>query len=419
VKILTFFAVANYACTTYAEPEAFVLPHFPPELTEFEILQPNEKDDISEMVQHLMNQLKEKYTKLTKAAKEKQATLQGHDVQVARDAHPKAYLGTEAALHVFGPDTLLEKNDGNKTLVDILRVSNLWKNPGWYETDVRFSASNPNIQSDLKPDAHGMAVKVYLNEHNSEDLWSLVYRDKEVLKEVVRAQDYIFINHPVFVAGDVASFFGLVKVGTTRDPRIVPYAWNFLFPSFNCSSWRFRDIKAFLEATTKPIKSPLSEDFFSETPYLLNGYPVKFAMMARESLETDSIGAGETNDNFLRHKIQKRLQESDVYYDFRMQVMSPEKAMQDRQRLIESALDAWEEPWFTVGELKIPKTDVDEDLTSKANLERFERMSMNPWHSMLSQRPLGSIGRSRGIIYTLIRELRTYLNETLQTIVPG
>ncbi len=296
---------------------------------------------------------------------------QYQDGTMRRDAHPKMH-GVVKALFTVEPD-----------LAPAWRVG-VFSEPTTYEAWIRYSNQNAEIQSDLKGDIRGMAIK-------------LMGVPGEKLLELDRdaaTQDFIVISTPVFVTRDVAQFDALIKAMVAG---IVPMLW--FFATHWRATWN-------LVSAMKKIGNPLAIRYWSTTPYLFGGAAVKYSAIPTTPID-DCIPSNAGPD-FLREAMVEQLKRGEVSFDFAVQ-----KQLDADTMPIEDPGVRWSEqasPFIKLATIRIPLQEFD----SAAQREFGENLSFNPWHSLPEHRPLGGINRARRIVYETISRFRHERNQVPQ-----
>lgn len=284
-----------------------------------------------------------------------------------RDAHPKMHGLVEAEFTVHDP------------LPDVYKIG-VFAQAKTFKAWVRFSNANGQQQPDIKRDIRGIAIKLagVAGENLSDE------------PDCFENQDFLLINTDVFLCADVEVFDGMVKA-------IQGSVWQKLcfFATHPGVVWR-------LMASFKIFANPLQIRYFSSTPYLLGEQAVKYCVTP--ALGTSDFIPPDPGDNFLRLAMKQQLSIAPAEFVFGIQLQANPKSMP-----IEDASVRWEEnisPFVPVATLRIPMQDFD---TLERN-QQGENMRFSPWHSLSVHRPLGSINRTRRLVYHAISELRRRVN---------
>ena len=157
---------------------------------------------------------------------------------------------------------------------------------------------------------------------------------------------------------------------------------------------------------TKTQSSPFEAPYFSCVPYLLGeGQAMQYSVWPKSKRRTPIPRLPlRPPDDYLRDAMVGSLQESDVEFDFRLQLQTDPHLMP-----IEHAGVLWPEelsPRVSVATLRLPKQKFD----SPAQLAFAKHLSYNPWHTIAEHRPLGNQSRARRRMYERLSQLRHSMN---------
>ncbi|WP_375497173.1 catalase [uncultured Nostoc sp.] len=168
-----------------------------------------------------------------------------------------------------------------------------------YPVWVRFSSAAPvqkrgKLSSDLEPDARGMTIKL------------LQVQGETVLDIEQETQDFLLVNHPVFIVRDPQGFATLTKAGIGQATE---EELRSLEPTF----------KILKAITSKQVTNPLLIQYWSMTPYQLGTQMIKFSVKPHAS---DTPGSTPTSENYLREAAVQYLSEdnNDAVFDFLVQL---------------------------------------------------------------------------------------------------
>ncbi|KAF2142610.1 uncharacterized protein K452DRAFT_350914 [Aplosporella prunicola CBS 121167] len=147
---------------------------------------------------------------------------------------------------------------------------------------------------------------------------------------------------------------------------------------------------------------------YSQTAFRFGDYVVKYCLIS--SSETQRKLADETvkpdhGSDVLHRWLQNYYCEHDAEYLFQVQLL---ENLEDQP--VEYAGTAWDEekyPWQTVARLVIPMQN-SFDYERKTFWE--DHLRMDPWHGLVSLRPLGSSNRVRRGVYPASSVLRRHMN---------
>ncbi|MBV9940614.1 MAG: Dyp-type peroxidase [Solirubrobacterales bacterium] len=258
-----------------------------------------------------------------------------------------------------------------------------------YRAWIRLSSSHTVPQSDAKPDAQGMAIKV------------LKVEGEKILPDErgQSTQDFILVNHANFFLRDAVAVADFARAVTPtvsqRDAQLRAFAWFA----------RRGDLRGALTLqrtlATKP-PNPLAADYWSQTPYALgDDLAVKYSVRAKGP-EIGALRSPPADWDALEEAVQRALAPLDAEYwlEFRIQRQANLLAMP-----VEDPTVLWNEdisPFRTAAMIRIAH----QDFTSQERREFGENLSFTPWHSLWAHRPLGGINRVRREVYQASRHLR-------------
>jgi hypothetical protein len=283
-----------------------------------------------------------------------------------RDAHPKAHGCVRAHFQV-----------DNKALQPAQRVGVFADNQS-YSAWVRFSNGDPD--GDKKPDSEkdvrGMAVKLM-----------------NVAGSSSGSQDFLMINSKEFFSKDGDDYLALFNALTGGTARLALYAITHPVSA-----------KRLLGARVK-IANPVETSYFSSVPYKLGNRSMRFK--ASPCVAGNSTVPTNAGPNYLREAMLGTLSKQSVCYNFFVQ-----PNLDPVQNPVEDPRKVWDErksPYIKVATLTIEKQN---DFTSQKQMNFCENLSMDPWHTLAEQRPLGQINRMRALIYQEISRMRHDGNRT-------
>lgn len=277
-----------------------------------------------------------------------------------RQVHPKSH-----AL-VWG-ECIVEAD-----LPPALRVG-IFAEPKSYPMWARFSNASGiekrgTLKSDLEPDVRGLAIKL------------LEVPGKKLVEDEAQTQDFIFINHPVFIVRDMQ---GLVNLGLAGSGQADPEILASLAPTFEI-------IKA---ATSKSVSNPLLIQYWSTTPYKLGSQIIKFSVKPHKQ---DVIPeAKPTSEHYLREAAVRYLTEEgqEASFDFLVQCF-----VDFDKTPIEDGTVEWKEadtPFIKVATIRIPSQKF--DFPERHRLD--EGIAFSPWHTLPDHEPMGGLNLARKKIY--------------------
>ncbi|KAF9347486.1 hypothetical protein BGX26_001026 [Mortierella sp. AD094] len=255
-----------------------------------------------------------------------------------------------------------------------------------YEAIIRLSnASGDSHQGDSHADGRGFAIKL------------LDVPGPKILESDNQAttQDFVFINHPFFFANNSHSYLEVVSKNSSD---------SFLQKLTIPFSLGLKGTLIAQKLTSGKIANPLQIQYYSAVPYQLGlgegRQAVKYSIKP-VSTHHDPLPHDQTPD-FLHQAVKSTLAQGDVQFKFMIQ---PRVNHMD----VEDSMKEWSEeesPFQEVATITIQKQDADaEELQALG-----ERLSFNPWHSLAEHKPLGSINRTRKVVYERISRARDNIN---------
>lgn len=255
----------------------------------------------------------------------------------------------------------------------------IFAQPKTYSLWARFSSASEaekrgKLRSDLDPDIRALAIKL------------LQVEGEKVLDVEKETQDFLLINHPIFIVRDAQGFANLTKasVGQANEEEL-----RSLAPTFEV-------IKAI---ASKQVANPLLIQYWSTTPYQLGSQVIKFSVKPHSS---DTPGSTPTSETYLREAMVKYLSEdgNDATFDFLVQLY-----VDDEKTPIEDPMQEWQEqdsPLIKLATVKIPAQKF--DFEERKRLD--EGLSFTPWHTRPEHAPLGSVNLARKKVYQEIAKAR-------------
>ncbi len=255
-----------------------------------------------------------------------------------------------------------------------------------YDALVRFSNARGEVLEDLSKDQRGIAVRI-----KTQPGASLSPGDKSDI------QDFLMTNTPVTFARSPLQFIEVGEILLGGIGMVVPRL---------VKKYGFREARRILGVFLAPIISfaPYQMNtFWSRTSYQFGEHPIRFLVRPSAGSKTWSTGrqllealgsltqAGSQRGHYLREKLMAELKESDISFDFCIQLY-----VDDRRTPIEDAYIEWQEsdsPSIPIARLILTRQDFDTQLQ-----ENMERMAFSPWNTK-ELSPLGAINLARKKVY--------------------
>jgi hypothetical protein len=290
-----------------------------------------------------------------------------------RDAHPKAHGIVRAEFRI---NDTIPRNLAKGVFV-----------PGkTYQAWIRFS--NGSQDDDNKEDGRGMAIKLM-----GVPGAKLLENDRNAM-----TQDFIMINHPVFLLNDPQRYLALVEKsssGSLLSKLTIPLTLG------------LKGTLLAKELNKGTISNPLQVRYWSAVPYQLGvgeeRQVVKFSVKPG-SATMDPIPANAGPD-YLRDALRTTLRNGDAAMTFWLQPRTSDSLS------VEDSMTEWKEddaPFHQVATIHIPRQDFD---TAEQN-QFAENISFSPWHALPEHRPLGVTNRLRKVIYDRISRVRHEMNSS-------
>jgi hypothetical protein len=230
------------------------------------------------------------------------------------------------------------------------------------------------LKSDLEPDIRAVAIKL------------LQVEGEKVLDDEQETQDFLLINHPIFIVRDAQGFANLTKagVGQANEEEL-----RSLEPTF----------AVIKEIVSKQVTNPLLIQYWSTTPYQLGSQAIKFSVKPHQQ---DTSGSIPNSENYLREAIVRYLTEDgqEATFDFLAQLY-----VNEEKTPIENPMQEWQEqdaPFIKLATITIPSQKF--DFEERKRLD--EGLSFTPWHTLPEHAPLGSINLARKKVYQEIAKAR-------------
>ncbi len=290
---------------------------------------------------------------------------------VLRDAHPKHHGCVRATVEI-------------PKLPEKLSVG-LFNNPGTYPAWIRYSTASETVDSDKSKAMLGMAVKV------------MGVEGEKLKGDEKFTQDILLLSHPVLPIRNAEDFLEVV------DEKI----WFFINPL----DPHFHELGIVL-ASKVHHTSPLDTRYWSTTPYAFGANrAVKYSAKPCPSLPATLPKT--LSDDYLQSAMSEQLSSDSRCFTLMVQFQTNANTMP-----LEDASIVWDEtisPFQKVATITIPS----QHFESQAQMEFCENISMDPWHSLVEHRPLGSINRARKEVYDEISKLRHLSNEVKPTEPTG
>lgn len=259
----------------------------------------------------------------------------------------------------------------------------IFSGPGEFDCIARFSnGDGPSGADDDKMVSVGLGIKVLG-----------VTAPKLLRAQREDSQDFLMINQPKFIVGDIRGFQRIIEA---REGGLLKKANAFLH---HLKGIRFR-------RSASPKGNPLLTNYWGVTPFQLGNTTVKY--LARP-LERDSTKLpDELTMNYLRELISNHIRSKPATYDFFLQKRLLD-GTEERNMPIEDNAVAWDEEAsvpIRVGRLTIPAQNPGESVKEA----ECENLVFSPWNTTADFRPMSSLNRARKVVYELSSRRRHAIN---------
>ncbi|MCA9046498.1 MAG: nuclear transport factor 2 family protein, partial [Planctomycetaceae bacterium] len=260
--------------------------------------------------------------------------------------------------------------------------------PKSYATWIRFSIAKE--WDDRSPNVRGMAIKLLG-----------VPGEKLAPGEAeATTHDFVLATHPVFFARDAKHFlqFLVMKGAQAKEAGEAKIQGKSPEELAALEMQHLKQLVAAFPVTAKfftTAESPLTQQYFSQTPYQYGNYVVKYFVQHPDSKDR------------LVNEMQQRLATSPqaVQFEFGIEVQTNPETMP-----IDDATQPWNSPERVIlGTITIPPQDFQSDERKKFG----ENLSFSPWHALPEHRPLGSLNEARRAPYI---DSSTERHKTSQTV---
>jgi hypothetical protein len=218
-------------------------------------------------------------------------------------------------------------------------------------------------------------------------------------------QDFVLVNHPVFIVDDVAEYSRFMEIIHGRDGMLllVLRMIGFFVP------WRLRKLGIFLSLLFNHIENPLNATYHSMSPFALGERVVRYVVMPVGKGPSGTAPTGAPD--FLRERLVERLasdgtEVADAVAAFTFAVQLRDDATPED---VEHASRPWRRPQDRI----VPLARIEVPHQTFANADQLcscENLRFTPWNVRPEHRPLGGINRIRLLVYLASARMRHRLN---------
>jgi hypothetical protein len=328
------------------------------------------------------------------------AMIAGGTIQ--RGFHVKPHVCALGNVRVFSDDEIREheQEDGIADRLADIRVG-LFAQAATYQAWVRLSNGTIQSKADANPDVRGLAIKL------------MGVTGDRLMDDGGATQDFLMTNLPFNLAADSPGFmdFARATAGFTlqSDGTMVPAFGGaaLTMPAYIATHGFFAF--TFTPAIALPIKTMLTQSFWSGGPFRMNEKAAKF--LAKPCGDVDyqaqlqAKGLPDLLDpNYLGTDATASLASYDLCYDLYVQFQNDPVAQP-----IENGEVVWDEtvdPPIEVARITIPQLSDPDQLAAEESF--CAGLSFTPWHGLRSHQPLGSLNRARQKVYGASATHRNY-----------
>jgi len=319
----------------------------------------------------------------------KKIATQFNQIQAAMfDQHRHCFGGTHAKTHGLVKGELVVKED----LPDHLRQSMFKEGGKSYPVVMRYSSEPGDAGLDDRiPQPRGLGMKVF-NVEGSKFRQDIDGKDP-------KTQDIEFNS---------ASILELANAKTTYDIVALRMKYG-AQPHILSQQLDKRPDGAIQQKRNHlPNTHIISQTMWSQSAYRYGDYVVKYRVIPNtEAMKKagEQFVTEESPTNQLRDWLTDFMKNNDAEYLFQVQLLQNI----DEQPVEDSKIDWNEEkyPYETVATLKIPSQD---SFSHKRRAFWEDHMRLDPWHGLKSLQPLGSINRTRKVVYQASSVFRRKVN---------
>ena len=201
------------------------------------------------------------------------------------------------------------------------------------------------------------------------------------------------ISFPAFPVRDAEQY--LMFMSLRRFFKNWPGA-NTIAPLAFFIPWHLKQFWTVGRKLQKASSSVLDEQYWSMSAYRLGSNAVKFSAKPQVVRSTPSRDGAKLPDDFLSRDLIDRVGSGDVRFDFLVQIQTDPYITP-----VEDPTVIWTEQEskpLKIATIVIEKTNLATE-EARSFLKEVDRMSFNPWHSLVEHQPLGGINRLRKAVY--------------------
>jgi hypothetical protein len=248
----------------------------------------------------------------------------------------------------------------------------------------RFSGANGGTAlPDTAHDSRGFAIKV------------LGVVGQKLLEDSEKGtQDFVFQNAPSFPAKDAQDLLIRMTAAQSHPPY---------------------EVGAAFRGTGEPVGNPLNTRYWSVFPTHLGDTAVKYRAVPSDCKSGKSLPVYRMRDGsrgeFLRESVKSTLSRGRACF-----LLEAQSWKDLATTPIEDATVVWTSPFERVAWIVLERQDA---ASFARNSAECEKMSFSPWHGIIEQQPLGSLGRLAKEAYSLSARIRRKMNNWPEREPPG
>lgn len=292
---------------------------------------------------------------------------------------------------------------GELTVLDGLPpvyAQGLFAQPGAYPAITRISTTPGDVLDDKVSTPRGVGLKIIG-----------VPGERVSGSEADSTQDFVLVNGPAFLAPSAKQFVPgtkLLAATTDRAPNLKRALSAFLRGTEEALEQGGIQSASLRSLGGQPFTHPLGDTYFSQAPILHGPYmakvslaPVSANLLALTDAPVDLSG---TPDG-LRQAIIEHFAGQGGEWEVRIQLCVDLDSMPIEDSSIEWPQDA--SPYVPVARLRLaPQAGWNAELSRLID----DGMQFNPWHALAAHRPIGSIMRTRRLVYAMSKRFRSEHN---------
>ncbi len=265
----------------------------------------------------------------------------------------------------------------------------LFQDAGIYSATVRFSNGAGQENPDWMPDGRGLAIKI--DGCRGERL--------RAGPTVMGTQDFVMVNHPVFIGRNVKDYLRLENLIAESARRPLSTIGEGLTGgNWNPLAWHWREAVTAAQIAAKVPAHPASNSYFSMSPIRYGKFVAKYRVVPQSHKDGSLVGVLQklsTATGALRLMLEETLRSQEVTFEFQVQLQTSLETMP-----VEDATIPWpesESPYRTVALLRLPQ----QEIATANQSDQLHRMAFDIWNGLAAHCPLGGINRLRREVYPL------------------